>query len=99
MLHPNRCDRDSFRASFALSLLSVACVTIPAFGQAPARAGGRAAAAPAPPAIRVTETDDAVTIDTDALSATVRKKGYVSGIAEKSFVDKKTGAKDIGFGL
>ena len=38
-------------------------------------------------------------IETDALSATIRKRGYVSGIAAGSFVDKKTGAHDLGFGL
>ncbi|HZL37364.1 MAG TPA: hypothetical protein VFC78_18745 [Tepidisphaeraceae bacterium] len=50
-------------------------------------------------AIHVVETDAAVTIETDALSATVRKKGYVSGVAAGSFIDKKTGAHDLGFGL
>lgn len=49
--------------------------------------------------ISVTETADAVVIETDALKAQVRKKGYVSGVAAGSFVDKKTGAKDLGFGL
>ncbi|MDB5356510.1 MAG: hypothetical protein JWN24_2963 [Phycisphaerales bacterium] len=49
--------------------------------------------------VRITETADAIQIDTDALSATVRKTGYVSGIAAGSFLDKKTGARDIGFGL
>lgn len=51
------------------------------------------------PAIRITEDDAAVQIETDALSARINKKGYVSGIAAGSFVDKKTGAKDLGFGL
>jgi hypothetical protein len=49
--------------------------------------------------ITVEETDDAVRVETDALRATVAKKGYVTGIAAGSFVDKKTGAKDVGFGL
>jgi hypothetical protein len=49
--------------------------------------------------VRVAETGDEVRIDTDALSATVKKKGYVSGIAEKSFLDRKTGARDVGYGL
>jgi hypothetical protein len=48
---------------------------------------------------RVAETDEEVRIETDALSAAVRKKGYVSGISGGSFVDKKTGARDAGFGL
>jgi hypothetical protein len=58
-----------------------------------------AAAAAEPQGIRVRETDDFVQIDTDALQARVRKKGYVSGIAAGSLLDKKTGARDAGFGL
>jgi hypothetical protein len=51
------------------------------------------------PEIKVTETDDAIQIDTDALRAQVRKKGYVSGIAGGTFLDRKTGARDLGHGL
>ncbi len=49
--------------------------------------------------IKVSETDDAIQVETDALKATVRKTGYVSGTAAGTFVDKKTGAHDLGFGL
>src|SRR5262245_41806157 len=49
--------------------------------------------------IKVKETDDYVQIETDALQARINKKGYVSGIAAGTLTDKKTGAKDIGFGL
>jgi hypothetical protein len=49
--------------------------------------------------IKVEETDEYVQIDTDALQARVRKKGYVSGVAAGTFVDKKTGARELGFGL
>ncbi len=49
--------------------------------------------------ITVDETDEFVQIETDALKARVRKKGYVTGIANGTFIDKKTGARDIGFGL
>jgi hypothetical protein len=49
--------------------------------------------------IRVVEKDDLIEIDTDQLNVQIRKKGYVSGIAAGTFLDKKTGAKDIGFGL
>jgi hypothetical protein len=49
--------------------------------------------------IVVKETDDYVQIDTAALQAKIRKKGYVSGIAAGSLLDKKTGARDQGFGL
>jgi hypothetical protein len=65
-----------------------------------------ALAAPAPLApaadpepIRVEETPEYVQIDTDALQARIRKKRYVSGIAARSFLDKKTGAREVGYGL
>src|SRR5262245_4750634 len=51
------------------------------------------------PEIKVRETADYIQIETDALDAKIRKKGYVSGVAQGSFIDKKTGAKDAGFGL
>ncbi|HMC67230.1 MAG TPA: hypothetical protein VKI65_20000, partial [Gemmataceae bacterium] len=51
------------------------------------------------PTIQVKETDDYVQIDTDALQARIRKRGYVSGTEAGSFLDKKTGARDVGFGL
>jgi hypothetical protein len=50
-------------------------------------------------AIQLKETDDFLQIDTDALQAQIRKKGYVSGVAQATFLDKKTGARDAGFGL
>jgi hypothetical protein len=49
--------------------------------------------------IHVRHGDDYLEIETDALVAQIRKKGYVSGIAQGSFLDKKTRARDIGFGL
>jgi hypothetical protein len=49
--------------------------------------------------ITVKQTDDTITIDTDALQAVIRKQGYVSGTAAGSLLDKKTGARDLGFGL
>jgi hypothetical protein len=42
---------------------------------------------------------DAIAIDNGAIEAMVRTKGYVSGVAGGSFRDKKTDAKDLGFGL
>jgi hypothetical protein len=56
-------------------------------------------AAAEPKSVTVDETDDEVRIETDALQARIRKKGYVSGVAAGSLLDKKTGARDIGFGL
>src|SRR5215468_12465367 len=53
----------------------------------------------AEPAIAVRQTDKYVEVETDALRARINKRGYVSGIAAGSFLDKKTGARDAGFGL
>lgn len=47
----------------------------------------------------VTETDQEIKIVTPQLEAAVRKKGYVSGVAAQSLLDKKTGFRDPGFGL
>jgi hypothetical protein len=58
-----------------------------------------AAAVAEPPKIQVRQTDDAIEIETDALQARINKKGYVSGTVAGSLLDKKTGAKDLGFGL
>jgi hypothetical protein len=52
-----------------------------------------------PDEIKVTDADDYIQIETDALQARIRKKGYVSGIEKETFVDKKTGAHELGFGL
>lgn len=49
--------------------------------------------------IRVTETADEIRIVTPQLEATIRKKGYVTGVKAQSFVDRKTGFHDAGFGL
>jgi hypothetical protein len=40
-----------------------------------------------------------VLIETDKYTAAVQTEGYVSGVAAGSFVDKVTGARDLGFGL
>jgi hypothetical protein len=51
------------------------------------------------PVLEVQEKPDSLQMDTDALQARITKKGYVSGIAQGSFLDKKTGAREVGFGL
>ncbi len=51
------------------------------------------------PPLRVTEEAERICIVTDALEASIKKKGYVSGVAGGSLLDKKTGARDLGFGL
>lgn len=52
-----------------------------------------------PKTILVSDTDTYLQIETDALQARIRKKGYVSGVEQRTLVDKKTGARDLGFGL
>jgi hypothetical protein len=47
----------------------------------------------------VTATANEIHISTSAINAAIRTKGYVSGVYRGSFVDKKTGFNDEGFGL
>jgi hypothetical protein len=47
----------------------------------------------------IIETDAEIQIHGAAIDAAIRKKGYVSGIAGGSFIDKKSGFHDLGFGL
>lgn len=49
--------------------------------------------------IKVEETDQKISISTPQLEAGVNKKGYVTGIAAGTFLDKKSGFHDAGFGL
>src|SRR5262249_11604836 len=58
-----------------------------------------AAAYAEPPKIKGSQSDAAIEVETDMLKAHINKKGYVSGTAAGSLLDKKTGAKDLGFGL
>src|SRR4051812_31444405 len=72
-------------------LLITAVLMLTTLSETAAAAGGDA--------IQVEESDDAVRVETDALRASIPKKGYVTGIGAGTFVDKKTGARDLGFGL
>ena len=49
--------------------------------------------------IQIREDSDQISIETSAIKATIRKTGYVSGVAGGSFVDKQSGETDLGFGL
>jgi hypothetical protein len=42
---------------------------------------------------------DRIAVETPRLRAEIATRGYVSGIAAGSFLDRKTGARDLGFGL
>ena len=50
-------------------------------------------------AFEVTEDEERIRISGSALEASIRKRGYVSGIEGQSLVDRKTGFYDQGFGL
>ena len=54
---------------------------------------------PAGAQISVEQSDQKISISTPQLQADINKKGYVTGIAAGSFVDRKTGFHDAGFGL
>lgn len=47
----------------------------------------------------ISEDQNQIKITSSTIEAAVRKRGYVSGVAEGSFLDKKTGFRDPGFGL
>src|SRR5207248_1948203 len=49
--------------------------------------------------IKVQEDEQSIRLSTPQLEATIRKRGYVSGVAAQSFLDKKTGFREAGFGL
>ncbi len=49
--------------------------------------------------VRVEEGDQKITIVTPQLEAAINKKGYVTGVAGGSFVDKQSDFHDAGFGL
>ncbi len=48
---------------------------------------------------QVTQDDDQIRIVGPQLEAAIRKRGYVSGVAGGSLVDRQTGFRDAGFGL
>src|SRR5438552_11121725 len=48
---------------------------------------------------KVSEDNERILISSPTVEAAVRKKGYVTGIAAGSFLDKKTGFRDAGYGL
>jgi hypothetical protein len=68
-------------------------------GLIPALANPFPAAADTPPACQAVEDAERIHVDTPELAAAIRKKGYVTGVAAQSFLDKKSGFHDPGFGL
>lgn len=62
-------------------------------------AGARPPAEDSPAPFQVREDGERVRIVGAALEASVRKKGYVSGVEANSLLDRKSGFRDVGFGL
>ncbi len=55
--------------------------------------------APKLPSGRTYPPGTRIKIETDRYTAAIPTEGYVSGVAAGTFVDKKTGAHDLGYGL
>src|SRR4051794_19318918 len=49
--------------------------------------------------VEVKEDDKTIRISTNELDAAINKKGYVTGIAAGSLLDRKSGFHDAGYGL
>ena len=47
----------------------------------------------------ITVTGSEIAISTDCYTATIATEGYTSGVKAGSFIDRQTGARDLGFGL
>ena len=56
-------------------------------------------AAPGASEIRITQNESEILVSTSSLEAIIRKQGYVSGVYQGTFLDKKTGFREVGFGL
>lgn len=48
---------------------------------------------------QIAEDENQIRLVTDRLEAVIRKKGYVTGVAGGTFLDKKSGFRDAGHGL
>jgi hypothetical protein len=78
----------------AAIILALAVARLSAVGPAvPDKSGGAGAT------IQVSEDEKRIRISTLELNGVVNKKGYVTGIAAGSFLDKKSGFHDPGYGL
>jgi hypothetical protein len=60
---------------------------------------GSASAQDAVSVLKVVDTPDEIQLSLPHLEATIRKKGYVSGVKANSLLDRRTGFRDLGFGL
>ena len=51
------------------------------------------------PPFKITEDNRRIKIESSSLEAAISKQKYVSGVEAQSFLDKKTGFRDLGYGL
>jgi hypothetical protein len=58
-----------------------------------------AAPTPEEPAFAVSEDGERIRLSGPGIEASIRKKGYVSGVEAQSLLDRKTGFRDLGYGL
>ena len=58
-----------------------------------------AASAVADSTFQIQPAEDRINVTGEALDFAVKTKGYCTGIAAGSLVDKKTGFRDLGYGL
>jgi len=80
------------KSSIRFFLLAIPAGLLLAAAAAPAQERGTGPFA-------IGETAERITLRGVALEASIRKRGYVSGVEAGSFLDRKTGARDLGFGL
>ncbi len=52
-----------------------------------------------PGKVSITRKPGRIEVDAPKYQASINTEGYVSGVAAGSFLDKKTGSRDLGFGL
>ena len=82
-----------------LGYLTIAAAAVSVAGLCEAGPGSQTPATEDGQSIRVEPGDGFVRIETDKLEARINTRGYVSGIAGGSLLDKQTGARDLGHGL
>ena len=88
----NSMKRALTRHGFVIALLGTAILQLPFSSTVRAQAPGTRPFA-------IEESADRITLRGAVLEASIKKKGYVSGVEAGSFLDRKTGARDLGFGL
>src|SRR4051812_27166498 len=84
-----------------LLVLLTGVVAAKAVGQTDAAASSGKTVAPVEHSsgLTVIESAEEIQISGEVRDAAIRKRGYVSGVRGGSLLDRKTGARDLGYGL